>query len=100
MKWLDDPGELRKVRLNLGLKQHELAERAGVNRARVAGIEARRRPLTREVAHRLWFALANYELELKTMQLVPLSSLMGLPSKEAVEAELVAIEAATNAVTA
>ena len=34
------------------------------------------------------------------MQLVPLSSRMGLPSKEAVEAELVAIEAATNAVTA
>jgi hypothetical protein len=80
--------------------QQELADICGLKKSRVADVEALRRSLSREIARKLWRGLALFELALKSTQTVPLSSLSGLPRKEEVEAELAAIEAATNAVTA
>ncbi len=109
MNWFNDPSFIQRVRERLGLSQTELGTKAGLRRSMIADIETGRRHLSAEVRTRIWQALAEVELQLKAQQIVPLpslagqpkpgvplSSLLGRPTREEVERELAAIEKATS----
>jgi predicted transcriptional regulator len=59
--WFEDPKELQKHRLRIGLSEQEMAERAALDVSVVLEIESGKQPLSGEIAQSLWDVISDVE---------------------------------------
>src|ERR1700685_1058898 len=61
LPWFEDPAELKKHRLRIGLSEKEMAERAALDVSVVLEIESGKQPLTGEIAQSLWDVISDLD---------------------------------------